>query len=360
MTWKNAYEFCVSRGQRLVYSTHSMNYDIEKEYLPLVLADLNPVTLVLFWSDLSNNQNGLVVSDEPARTFGVGRLSYYEIGSELIIIPIIAMSDNFELNESYTDEKIPFIENNNSMIVNKVWLKNISANSTVECEEQCISLISYGIHCAGFNYNWKLEECSLLGNLEDCIILSCRDFIFSKTEGMSAFIVRPYSITIGEYKPINEHGVSTENEIQDNDNTYPMVTDQQASTLEKKATTTNPNRPDEGNAAGQVLTITMGLMSAVACSILIYKAATILNHIKNMKSTFADQNVDMIYGFMQTSPFQLFGLMEMKGKITKKEVEEQLNGAFTIEMSDEDGERIVTEGVITMNVPPNCYFDIIK
>ncbi|XP_071154389.1 uncharacterized protein [Mytilus edulis] len=153
---------------------------------------------------------------------------------------------------------------------------------------------------------------------------------------MSAFIVRPYSITIGEYKPINEHGVSTENEIQDNDNTYPMVTDQQASTLEKKATTTKPNRPDEGNAAGQVLTITMGLMSAVACSILIYKAATILNHVKNMKSTLAD------------------------GKITKKEVEEQLNGAFTIEMSDEDGERIVTEGVITMNVPPNCYFDIIK
>lgn len=39
---------------------------------------------------------------------------------------------------------------------------------------------------------------------------------------------------------------------------------------------------------GQVLTITMGLMSAVACSILIYKAATILNHVKNMKSTLAD------------------------------------------------------------------------
>lgn len=61
------------------------------------------LSLVLFWSDLSNNQNGPVVPDKQASTFGVGRLSYYEIGSELIIIPIIPMSDNFELNESYTD-----------------------------------------------------------------------------------------------------------------------------------------------------------------------------------------------------------------------------------------------------------------
>ncbi|CAC5421398.1 unnamed protein product [Mytilus coruscus] len=143
------------------------------------------------------------------------------------------------------------------------------------------------------------------------------------------------AVTIGEYKPINEPG-STELLIQDNDNTDPMVTDQHTSTLEKTASTTKPTSTVEDDAAGRLLTITMGFICTVSCVILIYKAAPILHQVQNMELSLAD------------------------GKITRKEVKEQLNDAFTIEMSDEDGEKILTEGVITIYIPPNCHLDIIN
>ncbi|VDI67740.1 Hypothetical predicted protein [Mytilus galloprovincialis] len=134
------------------------------------------------------------------------------------------------------------------IIVNKVSLKNISVSSTVECEEQCIALTTYGINCAGFNYNWKLQECSLLAYLEDC---KCSSFILSETEGMSAFLVQPYSITVRESNPITIDipRVSPELRIQDNDDNDSTVTDSQASTLVETATTTKPSSTDGDNVA---------------------------------------------------------------------------------------------------------------
>ncbi|CAC5421397.1 unnamed protein product [Mytilus coruscus] len=343
VVWTEAKKYCEYTNTTLIGKNTALYLITTFE----VSLKLNSTSLMSLWRDLPKYPNGSssVVSDKPVSEFGVGRLSSYEFGFELILLP---MFDKFEFSESYTDrtnpihafmcekqtEIIPFVENDNSMIVNKVPLKNISASSTVECEEQCITLITYGIHCAGFNYNWTLQECSLLGNLEDCIILTCHNFIFSKTEGMSAFLVRPYKITMGEYKPIHEPG-STDLRIQDNDNTDPMVTDQQVSIFGKTATTTKPTSTIGGNDEGRLLTIIMGFICAVSCVILIYKAVPILHQVKNMKLLLAD------------------------GKITRTEVEEQIYDAFTIEMSDEDGERILTERVITLNIPPNCHMDII-
>ncbi|CAG2226076.1 unnamed protein product [Mytilus edulis] len=150
-----------------------------------------------------------------------------------------------------TDLKL-FVEMSSVIIVNKVSLKNISVSSTVECEEQCIALTTYSINCAGFNYNWKLQECALLAYLEDC---KCSSFILSETEGMSAFLVKPYSIRVIEYNPITidiPRG-SPELRIQDNDDTDSTVTDSQASTLVERATTTKPSSTAGDNAAASTL-----------------------------------------------------------------------------------------------------------
>ncbi|CAC5421400.1 unnamed protein product [Mytilus coruscus] len=153
------------------------------------------------------------------------------------------------------------------------------------------------------------------------------------TNPIHAIMCKKQTVTIGEYKPLNEPG-STELRIQDNDNTDPMVTDQQASTLGKTAPTTKPTSTVGNNAEGRILTIIMGLICTVSCVILIYKAAPILHQVKHMESSLADE------------------------KITRKDVEEQIYDAFTIEMSD-DGIRMLTEGVITLNIPPTCHKDII-
>ncbi|CAC5373028.1 unnamed protein product [Mytilus coruscus] len=158
---------------------------------------------------------------------------------------------------------------------------------------------------------------------------------FARTGGMSAFMVSNGKVTIGEYKPINEPE-STELQIQDNDKTDPMVTDKKASTLGKTITTTKPASTDGSNAAGRLLTITIGLIGAVLGVILMYKAIPIVQKVQNMKLLFADE------------------------KTTRKEAEEQLTDSVTIEMSDEDGERIFTKGVNTRNIPPNCHMDIIE
>ncbi|CAC5421401.1 unnamed protein product [Mytilus coruscus] len=333
VVWTEAKKYCEYTNSTLI--------DLYSElYVVSLFEDslkLNLTSLTSFWSESPTSS---VVFDESMCEFGVGELISHEFGIELQIL----LSDEFKFKETSTDctnpihaimckkqtEINPFVEMNNSMIVNRVSLKNISVSSTVECEEQCITLITYGINCAGFNYNWTLEECSLLAHLEDC---TCFDFVLSKTEGMSAFLVIPYTITIGEYKPLNEPG-STELRIQDNDNTDPMVTDQQASTLGKTAPTTKPTSTVGNNAEGRILTIIMGLICTVSCVILIYKAAPILHQVKHMESSLADE------------------------KITRKDVEEQIYDAFTIEMSD-DGIRMLTEGVITLNIPPTCHKDII-
>ncbi|XP_076089967.1 uncharacterized protein LOC143061999 [Mytilus galloprovincialis] len=146
-------------------------------------------------------------------------------------------------------------------------------------------------------------------------------------ENKDLMVTSQQSIT-GGYKTINKPG-STELGIEDNDNTDPMVTDQQPSTLVNTATTTKSTSTFGENDAGRVLTITMGLIGAVACGILIYKAPPMLHQVENMKLRLAD------------------------GRITKKEVEEQIYDAFTIETSVEDG-----EGISFLNIPPNCHLNI--
>ncbi|CAC5421399.1 unnamed protein product [Mytilus coruscus] len=390
VVWTEAKRYCEYTNNTLI------NLFNEIYYVNIVedLLTVNLTSMISFWSEPPKylNVTSSVVSDKSVCEFGAGEL--------------ISHIDNhgFELqlsDESFLDCSNPvhaitcekqtemnlFFEMRNSMIENKVLLKNISVSSTVECEEQCITLITYGIYCAGFNYNWTLQVCSLLANLEDC---TCYNFVLSKTEGMSAFLVKPYTIIIGEYKPVNELGStelqiqdndntdhivtnqqatilvktatttlpssrdgdnaavtigdykptnelgSTEVRIQDNDNTDSMVTNQQPSTLVKTATTTKPTSTIGGNDAGRLLTITMGLICTVSCVVLVYKAAPILHQVKNMELSLAD------------------------GQITRKKIEEQLNDAFTIEMSDEDGDRILNEVVITRNIPPDCHMDIIN
>ncbi|CAG2221844.1 unnamed protein product [Mytilus edulis] len=235
----------------------------EQVYFVTLFQDSRKLTItsdISFWSEPNSEEyrkyTSVVVFDESVCQSCHGEISYFLPSSEFLLPDGLLFIDctkiiDAMMCEHQTDLKL-FVEMSSVIIVNKVSLKNISVSSTVECEEQCIALTTYGINCAGFNYNWKLQECSLLAYLEDC---KCSSFILSETEGMSAFLVQPYSITVRESNPITIDipRVSPELRIQDNDDNDSTVTDSQASTLVETATTTKPSSTVGDNVAASTL-----------------------------------------------------------------------------------------------------------
>ncbi|VDI12676.1 Hypothetical predicted protein [Mytilus galloprovincialis] len=327
VNWREAKSYCEYKSSALINLDSGFNY---ARLFGASTFELNLKSGVLFWVQPLKYPDAVV--EETMCDYGVvlpPPIGFY-------IIETYRESCTKPLHDIMCEkqtENISFVQVTYKFTVDVLLLTSIIASTPVECEEHCIAIIKYGIDCDGFNFNWTSHECLFLAVPYKFYLNELRnpaDFVsyrYDITDEMLVFLVTYGKVTIGEYKPMNEDE-STEFQIQNYYNT--------ASTVGKTITTPKPTSTGGGNAEGRLLTITMGVVGAVASFIMMFKVVSIVHKVQYMESSLAGE------------------------KKTRKESEEQLRDSFTIELSNNDGERILTKGENTRGIPPNCHLDIVE
>ncbi|XP_071156083.1 uncharacterized protein [Mytilus edulis] len=336
--WKEAKSYCEYKSSALINLDSSFNYvrlfAASTFELNLKRFELNQsrftIFEVLFWVEPLKYPDAVV--EETMCDYGVVLpppfgFYYMERDRESCTKPL-----HYIMCIKQT-EKISFVQVTYNVTNDVLLLTSIIASRPAECEEHCIAIIKYGIDCDGFNFNRTSHECLFLAVPYEFYLYESRNpavfvsYKYEITDEMLVFLVTYGKVTIGEYKLMNEDE-SREFQIQNHYNT--------ASTVGKTITQTKLTSTGV-NAEGRLLTITMGVVGAVASFILLFTVVSIVHKVQYMESSLAGEN-----------------------KSTRKEAEEQLRDSFTIELPDDDGESILTKGVNTRNIPPTFYMDIIE